>query len=116
MVGVVRRGNTLCSTIFCEATSFLFVKQQKGFEDCTGRLHLHHMGNKNIGSWRSYRSWKRKEFLGEGILRYALKNDVKKDSSALTVTVTVTKFRKFQMATPTFFLFKCHIHMEKLQI
>ncbi|GBL87873.1 hypothetical protein AVEN_192049-1 [Araneus ventricosus] len=31
------------------------------------------------------------------------KNNVQNKSPALTVTVTVTKFRNFQMATPTFF-------------
>ena len=35
-------------------------------------------------------------------MRYALKNDMENNSVAQTVTVTVRKFKKFQMATPIF--------------
>ncbi|GBM78522.1 hypothetical protein AVEN_260449-1 [Araneus ventricosus] len=53
-----------------------------------------------------YRAWSYRErnkiLNGGGIIRHALKNDVKNNSPALTVTVTVKTFRNFPMATPPF--------------
>ena len=42
------------------------------------------------------------KILAKGIERYALKNDIENNSVTQTVTVTVRKYRKFQIATPSF--------------
>ena len=50
----------------------------------------------------SCHSLKLNEILAQDIVRYALKNDMESNSVTQTITVTEKKFRKFQMATPSY--------------
>ena len=55
-----------------------------------------------MGPELSYYSQKHTEILAKGIVRYSLKNDMENNSVIQTVTVTVRKFRNFQMAAHSF--------------